>query len=107
MKLLSYWLFKGILLMFSYILVSTENILLIPICPMLKTGKLHIWLLVLYLQIYLKITLRVQKYGGFLLNCTKIQLIVLCWKLQQSTLWLDFKVESVLQPRRKKLKFYI
>ena len=73
--------------MFGYILVSTENILLISICPMLKTnGKLNIWLLVLYLQIYLKITLRVQKYGGCLLNCTKIQWIALCWKLQQSTL---------------------
>ena len=51
--------------------------------------------------------LRVQKYGGFLLNCTKIPLIVLCWKSQQSTLRADFKVESVLQSRRKKIKFYI
>ena len=30
--------------------------------------------------------LRVQKYGGFLLNCTKIPLIVLCWNSQQSRL---------------------
>ena len=49
----------------------------------------------LYLQIYLQITLRVQKYGGFLLNCAKISLTALCWSSQQSTLQVDFKVESV------------
>ena len=42
MKLESYGLFKVILLMFSYILVvSTGYILLISICPMLKTGPLE------------------------------------------------------------------
>ena len=42
MKLESYWRFKGVLLMFSYILlVSTDYILLISICPMLKTGKMQ------------------------------------------------------------------
>ena len=27
--------------------------------------------------------LRVQKYGDFLLNCTKLPLIVLCWNLNR------------------------
>ena len=49
---------------------------------------------------------RVQKYGGFLLNCTKISLIVLCSSSQQSTLWINFKVESVLQsPGERKWNF--
>ena len=70
--------------MFSYIVVvSTGYILLISICSMLKAGNCKVWLAVLYLQVYLKITLRVQKYGGFLLNYTKIPLIALCWKSQQ------------------------
>ena len=67
--------------MFSYILVVSKGyILLISICPMLKAGKMKSisQLAVLYLQIYLKITLTVQKYSGFLLNCTKISLTVLC-----------------------------
>ena len=29
------------------------------------------------------------------------------WKPRQSTLWVDFKIESVLQTRRKKIKSYI
>ena len=42
MKLESYWIFKEVPLMFSYILVvSAGYISLISICPMLKTGKLH------------------------------------------------------------------
>ena len=42
MKLESYGLFKGILLIFSYILVAfTGYILLISICPMSKAEKLH------------------------------------------------------------------
>ena len=60
MKLESYWRFRGILLIFSYILVvSTGYILLISICPMLKAWKNEKYskLAVLYLQIYLKITL--------------------------------------------------
>ena len=48
-----------------------------------------------------------QKYGGFLLNCTNIPLIVLCWKSQQSTLSVDFKIESVLPAKRKKAKLGI
>ena len=36
-----------------------------------------------------------QKYGDFLLNCTKISLTVLCWSSHQSTLGVDFKVESI------------
>ena len=56
---------------------------------------------------YLKITSREQKYGGFLLNCTKLALIVLFWKSWQSTLWVDFKIESVLlNAIRKKVRFY-
>ena len=66
---------KEIILMFSYILVVFRcYILLISLCPMLKK-------LLLYLQFYLKITTGEQKYGDFfLLNCSKILLIVLCWK---------------------------
>ena len=42
MKFESYWRFKGILLMFSYVLVvSTGCILSISICPMLKAGKMQ------------------------------------------------------------------
>ena len=62
------------------------------------------------LQFYLRITSRMgggREYGGFLLNCTKIPLIVLCWKSRQSTLLVDFKIESVFQAGRKKIKFYI
>ena len=72
--------------MFSHILVvSTGYILLLSICPMLKAGKLYsIASSAKYLQSYLKIILRVQKYGGVLLNRTKIPLIVLCWKSQHT-----------------------
>ena len=42
-----------------------------------------------------------------MLNCTKIPLILLYWKSPQSTLWVDFKIESVLQASRKKIKFCI
>ena len=63
------------------------------------------------LQFYLRITSRMgeggERYGGFLLNCTKIPLIVLCWKSRQSTLLVDFEIESVFQAGRKKIKFYI
>ena len=106
MKLESYWIFKEILLMFNYILVVSRGyILLISICSMLKIGKLL--LLAIYLQFYLKIISRGQKYGGFLLNCTKLPLIVSCWKSWQSTLWVDFKMESaLLKTRRKKRKLY-
>ena len=65
--------------MFSYILVvSAGYIPLISICPMLKTGKLHSIANSAILKIYLKVTLRLQKYVFFLLNCTKIPLIILC-----------------------------
>ena len=46
------------------------------------------------------------KYGGVLLKCTKLPLIVLCWKSWQLTLWVDFKIESVLQAKRKKKVIY-
>ena len=55
--------------MFSYILDFTGYILLISICPMLKVGKLHnIAASAIHLQSYLNIALKVQNYGGFLLN---------------------------------------
>ena len=94
--------------MFSYILVVSRGyILLISICPMLKAGKLHIMASCAILAILFKNYFKGAKYGWFLLNCTKIPLIVLCWKSWQSTLWVDFKIESVLQTKRKKIKFYI
>ena len=67
----------------------------------------RVQLALLYLQIDWKITLRVQKYGCFLLNCRKIPLVVLCWKCEQWAVWVDFKVEYLLESRRKKLKFYV
>ena len=73
---------------------------------MLKAGKLHSIASSAILENLFK-NYSLQKYGGFLLNCTKIPLIVLCWKSQQSTLLVDFKVESVLQSKRKKITFYI
>ena len=105
MKLESDWLFKQIILMFSYILVvSTGYILSISICPMFKAGKLPSTASSAILaKCYLKISLRVQKYGDFLVNCTKIPFIAFCSKSQQSPLWVDFKVESVLQSRRKQI----
>ena len=105
-KLESYWQFnKAILLMLSYILVvSTAYILLISIYPMLKARKMKsIASSAIFANLF-KNYFRVQKYGGFLLNCTKISLTVLCWNFQQSALWVDFKVEPVLQSRRKKMK---
>ena len=67
--------------MFTDILVVSRGyILLISICPMnVKNWKITSVKLAIYLQFYLKITSTGQKYVGFLLNCTKIQLIVLCW----------------------------
>ena len=103
MKLESYWLFIEIILMFSYI----DYILLISICPILKVGKLHSIASSAILANLFKNYFKGAKIGGFLLNCKEIPLIVLCWKSQQSTLWVDFKVESLLQPRTKKFKFYI
>ena len=91
--------------MFSYILVVSRGyILLISIYSMLDAGKLHI---IASLQFYFKTTSRGEKNGGFLLNCTKIQLTVLCLKSLQLPMWVDFKIESVLQARRKKIKLYI
>ena len=53
---------------------------------MLKSGNTHSIASSAILANLFKITLRVQKYVGFLLNGTKIPLIALCWKSQQSTL---------------------
>ena len=61
----------------------------------------------LYLQSYLEIASRGRTCGGCFFNCTKNTLIVLCWKSQKSELSVDFKIESVFQARRKKIKFYI
>ena len=43
---------------------------------------------------------------AFCSTVKKISLTVVCWSSQQSTLRVDFKVESVLKSRRKKMKFY-
>ena len=44
-----------------------------------------------------------KKNGGFLLNCTNIPLIVLCWK---SRLLVDFKIRiSNCKPRERKYDF--
>ena len=99
---------KGILLMFSYILVDSRGyILLISIYPMINARKRKSMASSSIFANLFKNYFRMQKYGGFLLNCTKISLTVLCWSSQQSTLWKDFKLESVLQSRRKKMKFCI
>ena len=105
MKPGSYWLFKETLLMFSYILVVSRGyILLISSCPMLRTGKLHIISssAILLFKNYFK---GGQKYDGFLLSCTKMPLIILCLKSQQSTLWVDFKIESYCKPAERKWNF--
>ena len=99
---------KGVLLMFSYILVvSTGYILLISVCPMLKVRNMKSMASSSIFADLLKSYFRMQKYGGFLLNCTKISLTVLCWSYQQSTLRIDFTLESVLESKRKKMKFCI
>ena len=116
MKLKSYQRFnKGILLMFSHILVaSTGYILLISICPMLKPRKMkqysqhkeNVQLAVLYIFANLfKNYFRVQKYGGFLLNYTKILLTVLCWVSRSTVDTEQILKQNLLQSRRKKMKF--
>ena len=108
MKLESYWLFKEILLIFSYIfVVSRGYILLISICPILNAGKLHIIascaILAILFENYLKGAKIWWLFAQLYKNCTEI----LCWKSRQLTLWVDFKIESVLQAKKKKIKFYI
>ena len=73
--------------MFSYILVvSTGYILLIFICPILRSRKMKsIASSAIFANLF-KNYFRVQKHGSFLLNCTKILLTVLCWSSQQSKL---------------------
>ena len=55
--------------MSSYILVVSRGYILLitSICTMLKIGKLAIIFSYIYLQFYLKITSRGQKYGGYFL----------------------------------------
>ena len=81
-------------------------ILLISICTMLKIGKLFIiasYILAILFKNYFK---RGQKCDGFLLNCMKVLLTVLCWKSLKSTLWVDFKIElSYWKPRERKEDF--
>ena len=76
---------------------------------MLKIGKLP---LAIYLQFYIKITSTGQKYGGFLIDCSyknSTDFFVLDRYLDsRHTVWIDFKIESVLlKARRKKIKFYV
>ena len=71
--------------MFSYVLVvSTGYILLISNCPMLKARKIKSIASISIFANLFKNYFRVQKYGAFLLNRTKIT--VFCWSSQQSTL---------------------
>ena len=105
MRLESYWLFKEILLMSSYILVVfTGYTLLISIFPMLKSENLHS---LASINAILSNLLKNYFKGAFCSTAQKFPLIVLRWKSQQSTLWVDFKVESVLQSRGKKIKSFI
>ena len=94
--------------MFTYILVvSSSYILLISICPILKARKIKsIARSAIFTNLF-KNYFKVQKYDGFLLNCTKISLTDLCWSFQQLTLSVVFKVESVLQSRKKNEILYI
>ena len=65
--------------MFNYILVvSTGYILLISICPMLKVRKMKIIASSAILPNLFKNYFNGEKYGGLLLNCTKISLTALC-----------------------------
>ena len=69
--------------MFSYVLVvSAGYILLISICPMLKARKMKSIASSSIFANLFKNYFRVQKYGGFLLNYTKISLTVSCWSSQ-------------------------
>ena len=71
----------------SYILVvSTGYILLISIGPMLKARKMKSMASSSIFEDLFKNYFRLQKYGSFLLDCTKISLTVLCWSSQQLTL---------------------
>ena len=74
--------------MLATIVVFSGYILLISICPMLKAGKLHS---IPTSDILAKIFKKYFKGGKIwwfsaLVNCTKIPLVVLCWKSQQLTL---------------------
>ena len=70
--------------MFRYILVvSIGYILLISICPMLNARKMKSRASSAIFPNLFKNYFRVQKYGGFLLNCTKHFLTVLCWHCEK------------------------
>ena len=68
--------------MFSYILVVSSG----DIMLMLKATKIKSIASSTKFANLFKTYYVVQKYGGFLLNCTKISFTVLCWSSQQSTL---------------------
>ena len=100
MKLESDWLFKDILLRFSYIsVISRGNILLISSCPIkeVKVGKLPIIasILAILFQNYLK---GVEEIWWVFAQLYKNSTHFLCWK---SRMWVDFKI---VQARRKKIK---
>ena len=78
MKLESCWLFKKILLMFSYILaVSRGYILVSSICPMLKAGKLQSIASSAILAILFENYFKRQKYamGAFCSTVQKFHLL--------------------------------
>ena len=99
MKLESYWFFKEILLRFSYILViSRDYILSISSCPVNEVKARKLPTIANYTCHLFQNYFKGQKYGGFLLNCTKTLLIVLCW---QSRLWVDFKIRICIASQEK------
>ena len=67
-----------------------------------KEGKLHIIASYTFNNLCnFKIASRGQKHGSFLLNCTNIPSIVLCWKSQ---LWVDFKIRISIASQEKENK---
>ena len=74
------------------------DILLISSCLLYSINENYYALWLAITAILFQSYFKGGKYGGFLLNCSKIPHIVLCWNSQ---LWVDFKIESVLGYSRK------
>ena len=91
--------------MSSNILVVLRGYIpLISIFAMLKIGKLPI--IANYMQFYLKYISRRQKYGGFLLNCTKNPTDCFVLEVLTDDTASRFQNRILLNARRKKIKFY-
>ena len=81
--------------------------MLISIFPMLKIGKLSNIASYIYLQLYLKIISRGQKYGGFFFSTVQNFYWLFCVGSHDIQFWVDFKLESeLLKARKKKTKIY-